>query len=662
MERAYYSNGISEFIEESKDSIIGKLAQGGTFDITQPQRKAWSEEIDIVKNTVRHYYGNGKVYFEYEIPRLGGRIDVLVLIRGVIFVIEFKVGASEFSNSAINQVCDYSLDLKNFHKTSHGAMVAPILVATEAKSTICSTSKKVHEDKLLYTTLTNAENLPDVIAETLKFADNEQKIDSNLWEVGRYSPTPTIIEAATALYRGHSVEEISRSESGENLTRTSKTIANIIELARNNSHKSICFVTGVPGAGKTLVGLDIATKYIDKESDLYSVFLSGNGPLVKILREALAQDKVRHQKEIGNSKSTLGKARTQVKTFIQNVHNFRDEYIKDQEAPLEHVAIFDEAQRAWNLQQTSNFMKRRKNIDNFDFSEPEFLISCLDRHTDWATIICLVGGGQEINTGESGISEWIAAICNKFPEWHIYISPHLKDGEYKVAHQLLNLKDKVSVEKKDELHLSVSMRSFRAENVSSLVGQLLDLETDCAKQTLAEISPHQYPIFLTRDLNTAKNWLRGKARGSERYGIMVSSRAARLKPYAVDIRPKVDPIHWFLKSKEDVRSSYYLEDVVTEFDTQGLEIDWTCVAWDADFRYTPQGWENWSFKKGKCWNRVSKPELQNYQKNAYRVLLTRARQGMVIVVPEGSSEDPTRDKSYYNPTFNYLREIGFKVI
>jgi hypothetical protein len=347
--------------------------------------------------------------------------------------------------------------------------------------------------------------------------------------------------------------------------------------------------------------------------------------------------------------------------FIQNVHNFRDEGLIDiTKPPIEHVALFDEAQRAWNLAQTANFMQRKRGHSNFHKSEPEFLISCLDRHRDWAVIVCLVGGGQEINTGEAGISEWIEALDRSFPDWHVFISPRLIESEYSTEQTLEKIKGRKNTTYKEELHLSVSMRSFRAEHVSLFVKELLDLKPDDARKTLQQIQG-KYPIVITRDLSQAKKWLTTQARGSERYGIVVSSQAERLKPHAIDVKSPVDPIHWFLDGKEDVRSSYYLEDVVTEFQIQGLELDWACITWDADFRYSRNEWEHYSFV-GDRWNRIRKPERQKYLKNAYRVLLTRARQGMVIVVPAGDKNDPTRAKEFYDPIFEYLCGIGLSVL
>jgi Uncharacterized conserved protein (DUF2075) len=658
MKREYYSDTVSNFLRSTNDEILGKLVKSNEFALEQTQRDAWLEEIRILKNAIRPH--KGSIYFEYSIPRMGKRIDVVLLIGSVIFVLEFKVGEKEFPSYAIDQVWDYALDLKNFHETSHEHYIAPILIATKAKTTTEAIYTTLHNDQLLYPIKSNEELLNQVIIDVLRFADGEE-INAAQWEEGRYQPTPNIIEAAMALYHGHSVSEISRSDaSAINLSKTSDAISEIIQASKEQSHKSICFVTGVPGSGKTLVGLNIATKHIDRDNDLYSVFLSGNGPLVAILREALARDKVKHEKERGH-KIKKNEVMSEVKLFVQNVHNFRDEGLIDiSKPPIEHVALFDEAQRAWDLQQTANFMRRRKGYSNFNISEPEFLISCLDRHPDWAVVVCLVGGGQEINTGEAGISEWIDSLDRSFPNWDVYISPKLTDSEYGTETVLGKIKARANVVFKGELHLSVSMRSFRTEHVSLLVKQILDLQADDAQKTLAKIE-EKYPIVITRDLAKAKQWLRAQARGSERYGIVVSSQAERLKPHAIDVRSPVDPIHWFLDGKEDVRSSYYLEDVVTEFQVQGLELDWACITWDADFRYTKQGWEHFSFI-GDRWNRIRKSERRNYLKNAYRVLLTRARQGMVIVIPPGDAQDPTRQREFYDPIFNYLQEIGFKII
>ncbi len=657
MKREYYSNSIALFIKSDVDEILGKLTRNSDFDLGQNQRDAWIEEINVLQKVLVSY--SGSIYFEYSIPRMGKRIDVVLIIGPAIFILEFKVGDKEFSSSAVDQVWDYALDLKNFHSSSHNHFIAPILIATNSKNITPVILLTPQSDKVLFPIKSNTETLKGVIDNTLVLLDGTP-INMIEWEKGRYCPTPTIVEAAMALYRGHSVENISRSDAGAiNLIQTSEVVSEIIKSSRDKSQKSICFVTGVPGAGKTLVGLNIANKHIDKGNDLYSVFLSGNGPLVAILREALTRDKVSHEKEKGN-KITKGDAMRNVKLFIQNVHNFRDDCLKDEKPPIEHVALFDEAQRAWNLEQTANFMQRKKGRPDFNQSEPEFLISCLDRHPDWAVVVCLVGGGQEINTGEAGISEWIECLNRSFPDWNIYISSRLNDSEYGAGKVLSKIKTHKNVFTKDELHLSVSMRSFRAEHVSLLIKQILDMDVKEAQKTLTQVKS-KYPIVITRDISKAKEWLKKQARGSERYGMVVSSQAERLKPHSIFVKSPMDPIHWFLDGKEDVRSSYYLEDVVTEFSIQGLELDWACVIWDADFRYTEDGWDHRSFV-GSKWNYIKKSERQSYLKNAYRVLLTRARQGMVVAIPPGDPLDPTRSPDYYDPIFNYLKGIGFDVI
>lgn len=658
MNRAYYSNTINSFLNESVDSVLGKLTYNSGFNIEKTQTDSWIFQINLLKEILKSY--KGSVYFEYSIPRMGKRIDVLLIIKSVILILEFKVGEKEYHSTAIDQVWDYALDLKNFHETSHDKLIIPILVATHASISDQYVSGNTNADRLHHPIRTNAKSLKQIIQTTIEFFGEEDIIDYIEWEKGRYYPTPTIIEAAMSLYNNHSVTEISRSDaSAINLSKTSNLVSEIIKKSREKSEKAICFVTGVPGAGKTLVGLNIATKHIDKDNELYSVFLSGNGPLVTILQEALARDKVCRANEKGES-LTKSRARSEVKAFIQNVHHFRDENLKDIGAPLEHVALFDEAQRAWTLEQTENFMRIKKGKLNFDKSEPEFLISCLDRHPDWAVVICLVGGGQEINTGEAGISEWIDALERSFPEWKIYISNRLSDSEYNATETLRRVRTRLNVEYSESLHLAVSMRSFRAENVSLLIKQILDLQIETAKDTLNQLNS-RYPIVITRDLSKAKAWLKARARGSERYGIVVSSQAQRLKPLAIDVKSPTDPVHWFLDGKDDVRSSYYLEDVATEFQVQGLELDWACVVWDSDFRYSTEGWIYKSFK-GNKWQNINSLERQIYLKNAYRVLLTRARQGMIIVVPNGDSEDFTRNPIFYESTFNYLKEIGFEVI
>ena len=656
--RAFYSDLIEDFLRRSSDEILGMLTRE-SIAVETPQRDAWLSQIALLVDCAKVFVGRGSIYFEYVVPRLGRRIDVVLLVDHVLFVLEFKVGATAFQAAAVEQVWDYALDLKNFHETSHAIFIAPILIATKARNTFSSAPLAMASDGVFTPLCVSPNELTSAIYKTLAFG-NGDKLCAADWESGRYKPTPTIIEAATALYSDHSVADLAHSGAEDaDLTVTSGAIAKVIKAARDNIEKVICFVTGVPGAGKTLVGLDIAAKNKDEQNALRSVYLSGNGPLVLILREALTRDKVRRDLLAGK-KTKKSEARRPVESFIQNVHHFRDECLRDALPPREHVAVFDEAQRAWNKAQTVSFMARKKGRPNFDQSEPEFLISCMDRHLDWAVIVCLVGGGQEINTGEAGISEWIESVKRSFPHWRIWISPQLEDAEYLASDALAPLVDAKKVTFDDALHLSTSMRSFKASAVSEFVKEVLDLRPGKARE-LHEDFQSRYPIVLTRNTKRAKDWLRLHARGSERFGIMVSSQAQRLKPHAIDVRVDIDPIHWFLNGREDVRSSFYLEDVATEFHVQGLEVDWGCVVWDGDFRHSEAGWEQFSFV-GTRWQNIRKAERQGYLKNAYRVLLTRARQGMVIVVPDGDVQDPTRAASFYDPTFTYLQSIGLPII
>jgi hypothetical protein len=654
--RWYYTNTIEQFLQDDTDRIIGVLARESGFEDTLEQKSAWRQEIVALKRELTDVKGN--IFFEFTIPRMGKRVDVVLLLEKIVAVLEFKVGEKQFNSSAIDQVWDYALDLKNFHSTSHNTTLIPVLVATEAQPQNISFTQSFHSDGVFNPVSINADQIQSLIDMAASSSVFHQSVVSE-WEQGKYLPTPTIVQAALALYSGHNVEDIVRRDAGaKNLSDTVETIQSLISRAKSEKEKIVCFVTGVPGGGKTLVGLDIATQNMDPESELYSVYLSGNGPLVKVLQEALAMDKVARGAPNGK-KIKKGMARSEVKAFIQNVHNFRDDCLKQkEEPPPENVVIFDESQRAWDHDMTVNFMKRKKGILDFNQSEPEYLISCMDRHKDWAVIICLVGGGQEINRGEAGISEWISAVARSFPKWSLYCSTYLVGDNYVSRQQYNNFKETVTIHEHQHLHLSTSMRSFRATELSDMVNWILARNVKKALETYDQIKEN-YPIYITRDVNKGRAWLRQMARGNQRYGMVVSSKAYRLRPHAIDVRIPADPVNWFLGEKTDVRSSYYLEDVATEFQIQGLELDWVCVTWDADLRYCSDAWSHHQFV-GSKWQNIKVPENQRYLENAYRVLLTRARQGMVLVIPEGSDIDVTRSKSYYDPTYKYLKSIGLQ--
>ena len=653
--RAWYNATISDFLQTESDAILGRLTANSSFAVMPTQRDAWLEQFDILRSCFRGL--SGSLFLEFNIPRMGRRLDAAILIGPIVFAVEFKVGEKTFDRSALDQVWDYALDLKNFHEASHDVSIVPILIVTEAAT--CPTTLLSDEDKVYRPVSTNPElfrQVIDLAVETISGV----ALDAKQWSTAPYHPTPTIVEAARSLYAQHSVEAIARFDAGaKNLSITSRRIDELVDEAMERGRKLICFVTGVPGAGKTLVGLNVATRHRREEQPTHAVFLSGNGPLVAVLSEALTRDEVVRRKAQGD-KVRKGKVAESVKAFIQNVHHFRDDALIETGPPFEHVVIFDEAQRAWDLKMTANFMRRKKNRPGFLQSEPEFLISYMDRHKDWAVVICLVGGGQEINTGEAGIDAWLDAVNQSFPHWHMYISSRLVDSEYAAGQALAQVRRRNDAHLDDCLHLAVSMRSFRAENVSEFVKALLDCEKQKARDAMKKLAV-RYPIAVTRDLNLAKRWVRAHARGSERFGLMASSKAQRLKPHAIDIRVDVNPVPWFLNEKEDTRSSFYLEDAATEFQVQGLELDWTCVTWDGDLRYTDSDWSYHDFR-GDRWCNISKPENRNYLRNAYRVLLTRARQGMVVFVPLGEQTDPTRSPAYYDCTFDYLADLGLTVL
>lgn len=652
MQRAYYANRVSIFCEQWPEQILGEISRNNEFALEKKQRNTWIFEISLLQQALKGFV-NGDIAFEYTIPRIGDRIDNIFVFNGVIYLIEFKVGETVYPKHAIEQVIDYALDLKYFHKLSHDKKIVPIIICTNAPS--CNNVLLADEDGIYKPILCNRHTFQHTL-EWLTCTIHDNIFSFEEWLNSQYMPTPTIIEAAQAFYRGHDVKEISRSDSDAfNLSLTTDAINQIIEKSKANSDKSICFITGVPGAGKTLTGLNIANSRHNFNEDEHAVFLSGNGPLVFVLREALARDE--YERSGHTVKKGLSKKKAEA--FIQNIHHFRDDALKSDNAPIERVTIFDEAQRAWTKEQTAKFMAERGRYD-WEMSEPEFLISVMDRHTDWAVIICLVGGGQEINTGEAGLPAWFDALRNRFSHWKIYLSNNIVDVEYTRGELLGEMLKGLDCSIVEKLHLAVSLRSFRSERVSTFVKALLDIDLPSAQHLYTELI-NKYPIFMTRSLETAKKWVRLKARGSERYGLIASSGAKRLRTFGIWVQSSITAENWFLNGKDDVRSSYFLEDTATEFDIQGLEIDWTIVAWDADFRIENDIFISYNFS-GTRWNTVNKVEDRLYLKNAYRVLLTRARQGMIIFIPYGNEQDGTRKNSFYDATNEYFKKIGIREI
>ena len=693
MRHAYYKSTVAEFLADTPDAILGRLAKINEFDLELNQRDAWLKEIEILKNALQGHprFSFGSVLLEYTIPRLCGRIDAVLLLNGVAFVIEFKVGEKTYPKEAVKQVIEYCLDLKYFHKASENLELVPILCCTKAddqneadysayfetiyKPLTCSSSKKLQEYLLHFT--------------SSKFRN---EINAEEWLNSPYSPTPTIIEAARALYANHSVADISRTSDDSratNLTYTTEALNKIIDETIARKEKAICFLTGVPGAGKTLVGLNIA---IQRKGEVdpaeRAVFLSGNGPLVSVLQKALYDDAVARRKKIKKLLEERGqkeripelvenyKDQAIEKTFVMDIFGFRKEYL-DHLPPSCKIAIFDESQRAWTRQKMQ--IKLAANYPDINFSEPTALIDQMDKNEDWAVIVCLVGGGQEIHDGEAGIIEWFRSLNSKFAEWHIYVSDYLEqhpenfeinDSDNSSASTLVEeftiLKSRAETEIIPALHLNVSQRSFRSEKVSCLADCIVNGDISGAHKLLREILP-VYPIALTRNLATAKAWVKQQAKqinGSspERYGILASSGALRLRAEGITIpKEDMDICAWMLESETNVNSSYYMEIAASEFKIQGLEIDYAIVAWEGDFRYRNGGFSFHKFR-GSSWQNMNNPTQRDYLKNSYRVLLTRARQGFTIYVPRGTPDDATRLPSHYDETFQLLQTMGFPEI
>ncbi len=642
MSRAYYGKSIADFIQEDDLNILGTLTKNhGYQTLEKSQQNAWEKQIAILKSQLAGL--TGYIYFEFSIPRMGKRVDNIVILGDKIFLLEFKIGSKQYDKHAIDQVIDYALDLRNFHEGSHHVNLIPVLIAEKAPIIQNNFQAAQNLDCAI---LLNVQNLGEFFASF----DSNNLMDVAAWEQSSYKPTPTIIEAAQALYQKHDVAEITRSDAGaKNLSDTAGCISNIIEKAKQEHKKAICFVTGVPGAGKTLAGLNIANQRLKIAEDEHAVFLSGNGPLVQVLQEALARNRAIKNKI---KKETALK---ETRAFIQNIHHFRDEYLKNSQAPTEKVVVFDEAQRAWNQHQTSKFMRQKRGQSDFNQSEPEFLIEVMNRHQDWCVIVCLIGGGQEINTGEAGLVAWMQALQSSSPDWQVHYSNLIVNQDNYLQDATIKNWLSITGVEQDHLHLATSVRSFRSEKVSAWVHVLLDVD-DQAKLLWHEIQEN-YPIVLTRDLQKAKAWVKAQAKGSERYGLVASSGARRLKALSVNVKNEIDVANWFLNPEDDVRSSYFLEDVATEFDVQGLELDWVCIAWGENFYYQNGKWCYQSFK-GCKWQNINKEGDKQFTKNAYRVLLTRARQGMVIWIPEGSGTDATRPNKFYDGTYQYLKSLG----
>lgn len=669
---AYYCNSIEGFLQDKPTNILGCLFDNA-FEANSEQRGAWKNQITELQARLPMYNLIGDIILEYNIVRSNKRIDVILLVNDIVFVLEFKNGDRDYKLKDQLQAEDYALDIKNFHKESRNYYVCPILVCTKAKK-INNQSIECDSNKQIFLQKENIDTFLAKIEYVLKIYSTNEKIDFEKWVNSKYYPTPTIIEAAIKAYEKKDLSDIAKSEAGTaNINLCENKIIEIINYAEKNNKKCLCLITGVPGAGKTLVGLDVVSKLRENNKSEISSYISGNGPLVKVLRKALL-DSTKKNKKVDTGDSIDKKyIKKSIEDLIRKGKDFKVENTKSDDPPNAHVLVFDEAQRVWSREKMEAENKRQirddnkeDNVNNYvnfatGMSEAHLILEIMDRHKDWAVLICLVGLGQDIFDGEVGIKEWFNCAITNYTHWDIYYSPDIftqildKDINESIVVACPRCKPI------DELHLKTSIRSFRANKLSQMVDYILNNEKPLAMETYLQIKD-KYPIFLTRNFQQAKKWIKAQVKGSQRCGVVACSSAQRLKPEGIFLlKEEFKEENWFLCEGNDLRSSNMMEIVASEFKIQGLELDWSVVCWDADLRRNTQNteWEFYSFK-GTNWQRRKQEISQRYLINAYRVLLTRARQGMVIFVPVGveANEDSTRNHSFYDNIYNYLLSCG----
>ncbi len=663
---AFYRAPLAELITASDSELTGLLslayAHDGYTDQKSQQTLSWAQDIFRLRASLaavvacREEASAWTVLLEFNIPRKMRRIDVVLLAGDQIVILEQKSHAATADDCL--QAEEYALLLHYFHEPSAHRNITPIVVSPIAQS-----EGPVRQRELPFLETAAFWIAPvarvtwDQLSTFLCSLPSESlyPIEPHAWEHGEYRPVPAIIEAALALQSGLDIREIAHSRAARHDVDTLTTfVQEIVEEARNNHRHVACFVTGVPGSGKTLVGLNLAfTRQTGRES---IHFMSGNGPLVKVIQAVLARHQMR------NGVRALD-ARLHAKTLIENVHVFARTYTEDQQerAPSNHVVIFDEAQRAWDRAQ--NFAKFKR-----PYSEPEMLLKIMERHKDWAVVIALVGGGQEINNGEAGLDEWGTSLAAAAKPWTIYASPEALAGGTSVAGSKLITEASASLEviAAPQLHLDVSVRSLNADSYARWVNHVISGDAEGAR---AVSQNSEFPVYLVRDLTLLRYTVRQHTLGLSRAGLVASSQAARLRAEGLEpdsaFHGGYPWEHWYLASASDVRSSFQLEVFATEFEIQGLELDWVGLCWGGDFVWSPtrNEWLIRAFRAGNSkWSEIKSPERRKFRRNAYRVLLTRARQGIVIYIPTGKADDPTRNPQEFEATTAFLKRCGAREI
>jgi len=659
---SFYKSSVEEFLAQTDDYIIARLetayARQGFTNLFTDQTLTWERDIRLLRCSLERSVENSNsarmwgLIFEFSIPRKESRIDVVLLIREVVVVLEAKTTLA--ATQAKRQIEEYALLLHYFHKASAECRIVPVIVSPEATETNYDAINQrelfpqMPGHRVTPVSRSSWEGLPNLLLEVERFSSGQ--IDLVLWDSSPYFPVPNIFEAALALRTGLSIREIAHSEASEHEIESVRgAIQGYVNVARTESRHVICFLTGVPGSGKTLVGLSLAHSSENSSNAIH--FMSGNGPLVKVLQHLFTHESMR--KGAG-----AAQARAEARTLIENVHIFARYHTDDNQGPpSNHAIIFDEAQRAWNRAQHMKKFKR-------DYSEPGMLLRIMERHEDWSVVVALVGGGQEINDGEAGLEEWGRAIVGAAKDWVIYASPEvLAGGPSTAGHRLFDDSMKqIEVKTSSALHLRTSNRSLRAEKLATWVNCVLDGDAEgAASLRITE----KFPILLSRGLGETRLKLREQGIGVNRYGLVGSSSAARLR--AVGLEPsstfhaEYPWEHWYLGEKTDVRSSYQCEVFATEFEIQGLELDWIGRCWGGDCIWDEEkGWLLRALRPGvqSKWSSIKNGDRREFRRNAYRVLLTRARMGMVIFVPPGEAADPTNLPEEFDLTADYLVRCG----
>lgn len=662
---AGYTSTVKDFLDCNPDTVVGVLSQqiasSGISQQHSKQINVWKQQVEVLKKAFNdmteaaNHVVDWTLVLEYPIPRRQKRPDALILTDNMVFVVEFKFGATDYDAASRWQAEDYALNLRDFHAESSGRVIVPVLCATEAR-TIDEQAYQLNGSLVAPLLRTNAATLGTALGasyRTLNDSCNTEKLDASAWLSSAYRPTLTIIEAAETLYENHSVRDISHNYA-ENLSATTDMVAQAILSAKTEKKRTLILITGVPGAGKTLTGLNVVhDPSIRSKQGPSGIFLSGNGPLVKVVREAL----VLNQQKAGRRRN---EAEHEVSTFIQNVHQFLRYHRENSAAiPHEHVVVFDEAQRAWDRHQ----MNRKQGVN---CSEPFELLSVMERTADWSVVIGLVGGGQEIFLGEAGLEEWGRALQETTCNWNVIASPEVISGGASVAgHRLFEngVPSKLDFTSEPLAHLTVSVRSHRAQKITDWVNQLLEPNSTAACENVP--GTKEFPLFVTRSLSDAREWLSLRSGGdiNKRSGLVCSSEDQRLRAYGLEnstpFRSGYAFEKWFLSPPDDVRSSFSLEVSASEFECQGLELDYVGVCWGGDLTLD-EGRNSWVYRnfRGAKWQNCRQKIAQNYILNRYRVLLTRARLGMVIWVPPGCKGDPTRPPEWFDGIYEHLRNAG----